>query len=87
MGLSDNPYVGWPLADLIEMQGLVKQAIKDVLAGGQSYSLPGRTFTRADLRYLNEMAGLIGQAIGVSSPAAGGPRQIAYGYHSTQSKW
>lgn len=88
MALGDNPYVGLPIADLIELQTAATQAIKDVLAGGQSYSFPGRTFTRADLRTLQEMLGSIGQAINIASPAApGAGKQVAYGWHSTQSKW
>jgi len=87
VALSDNPYVGLPIADLTELQGLIQQAIKDVLAGGQSYSLPGRTFTRADLRTLQEMLGWVSQAIDITSPAAAAGKQIAYGYHNTHCKW
>jgi hypothetical protein len=87
VGLSDNPYIGLPLVDLIDLQQKAIQAIKDILTAGQSYSFPGRTFTRANLKELQDMLGSITQAIGVASPVAGAARQIAYGWHQTQSKW
>jgi hypothetical protein len=88
--ISDNPFVGLPLADLQELQGLYVQVLKDIALAGQSYSFPGRTFTRADLRAIKETLGDINLAItftpgGAAAGNAG--KQIAYGYINTQSNW
>jgi hypothetical protein len=87
MSISDNPFVGLPIADLIELQTMAQQALKDVLTGGQSYSFPGRTFTRANLRELQEMIGNIGAAISFTTPGVRGGVQVTQAYINTQSKW
>jgi hypothetical protein len=89
--ISDNPFVGLPLAVLQELQGLYVQVLKDIALAGQSYSFPGRTFTRADLRSIKETLGDINSAIsftpGGAGVAGGGGKQLAYGYINTHSKF
>jgi hypothetical protein len=84
MALSDNPFIGLPLADILGLQTQFKQAIQDVLAAGQSYSFPGRTFTRASLPYLYEGLGYCNTAISVASGGGAG-KQFVQATVDTQS--
>jgi len=54
MALSDNPFTGIDGATLAALKSQYTQALKDVVAAGQSYSFPGRTFTRADISELRD---------------------------------
>jgi hypothetical protein len=49
MAMDDNPFIGMALADIMELQQLYTQVLKDIALAGQSYSFPGRSFTRADI--------------------------------------
>lgn len=85
MALSDNPFVGLPLADLQDLQTKYVQAIKDIATAGQSYTFPGRSFTRANLpemrKTLSEIRIALAQATGT------GGKQIAQAVIDTQSKF
>jgi len=91
MALSDNPFIGLPLADLQDLQQKWLQAIKDLATAGQSYTFPGRSLTRANLPEARETLMLINQALSyygaLPAPAAagGGAKQIVQATIDTQS--
>ena len=58
----DNPFYGIEAATLATFKARVTDAILAVLSN-QSYSLNGKSVTRADLNSLNQMLGQIQQAI------------------------
>lgn len=58
----DNPFIGIEAATLSTFKSRVTDAILAVLSN-QSYSLNGKSVTRADLNSLNQMLGQIQWAI------------------------
>ena len=49
MALSDNPFIGLPLATLLQMQTTWLQVLNDIATVGQSYTFPNRSLTKANL--------------------------------------
>jgi hypothetical protein len=86
MALSDNPFIGLPLVDLQDLQTKYIQVLKDLATGGQSYTFPGRSFTRADLAECRNTLAMINTAISSVSGASGG-KQIAQAIIDTQSRF
>lgn len=85
MSLSDNPFVDLPLADLQDLQAKYVQAIKDVATAGQTYTFPGRSFTRANLPDMRDTLNQINVAIRVVTGQGG--HSIANAVIDTQSKF
>lgn len=85
MALSDNPFVGLPTVDLIDLQTKYVQVIKDVATTGQSYTFPGRSFTRADLPELRTTLSEIRIALAIANGTGG--RSTAQAVIDTQSKF
>jgi hypothetical protein len=67
MALSDNPYIGIPVADLLARQTLLFQAEGDVLKTGKSNAFPGWSITRADMPEIRNSLSLIRIAIGYAN--------------------
>lgn len=61
--INANPFVGFPVARLTSMQTKYLDAIEAVATGGQSYSINGRSFTRANLDELRDTLAEINAAI------------------------
>ena len=59
---SSNPFIGLDAATLTTLQSETLDAIRAVLKN-QSYSLNGKSVSRADLGRLNEMLGFITNAL------------------------
>lgn len=62
MASSGNPYIGLPLATLQSLQTAAISCLQAILLN-QSYTLNGRTLTRANLTDVQEMIGLLQAAI------------------------
>ena len=67
MALSDNPYIGLPLADLEAKRALYSRAEDDVLKTGKSNAFPGWSITRADLSEIRASLSLLRLAIGYTN--------------------
>ena len=65
----DNPFLGLDSATLATLKTKTLDAIQAVLLN-QSYSLNGKSVSRADLNQLNQMLGQIVDAIDYNSGAA-----------------
>lgn len=80
--ISTNPFVGTPAATLANIQATYTQALLDIATTGVSYSVPGRSFTAANLDDIKDTLAEINAAI---SYAAGNsftkaaPRLYPYG--------
>ncbi len=70
------------MSDLLDLQAKWTQTIKDLATSGQSYTFPGRSFTRADADKARQMLFLVNQAIALATRSA---RQIAQARIDTQS--
>ena len=57
--------MAWALPDLLTIKTQLMQALSAVLIAGQSYSVAGKSFTKADLKVLSEMLGSVNAAIAV----------------------
>ena len=75
--LSENPFVGLPLADLQNKQTLYSAAVDEIALTGQNYNIEGRTFTAADLDKVKETLLQINNAIAAATPRRTNPR-VAY---------
>lgn len=87
MALTDNPFIGLPLADIQALQTMTVQAIKDVLLTGKSNAFPGWSITRADLRDLRQQASDLRIALDVAAGAGGVGKQIAYATVNTSRQF
>lgn len=76
MALADNPFVGLPSATLTDLQTKFLAGVVDIAAGGQSYTINGRTFTRGSLAEMKKTLQQVNIAIGLLS---GTERQFARG--------
>jgi hypothetical protein len=86
MAENGNAFIGLPLETLQELQTLYVQVLKDIAVAGQSYSFPGRSFTRADIPNVKSVLADVGEAIAIVAPELGvGGRQIAYATINTQA--
>jgi hypothetical protein len=65
----DNPFYGLDVATLTTLKSKTLDAIQAVLLN-QSYSLNGKSVSRADLAQLNQMLGTIVDAIDYNNGAA-----------------
>jgi len=65
----DNPFLGLDVATLTTLKSKTLDAIQAVLLN-QSYSLNGKSVSRADLAQLNQMVGTIVDAIDYNSGAS-----------------
>jgi hypothetical protein len=72
---STNAFVGLDAAKLLELQAAYTQVLLDIAQGGKSYTVPGRTFTRADIGDVKETLAEINAAIAVGTNST---PQIAY---------
>ena len=75
---------GLPLADLQELQSLYIQVLKDLATAGQSYSFPGRSFTRVQLGEVTQLLADVNTAI---AKADNTRSQIAYARIDTQCRF
>jgi hypothetical protein len=64
---STNAFIGLDAAKLTELQTAYLQVLLDIAQGGKSYTVPGRTFTRADLGEVKETLAEINAAIAVGA--------------------
>jgi hypothetical protein len=88
MALSDNPFVGLPLADLIARRALWLQALDDIAKVGRSTAFPGLSITRADLPGILDTLKLLRVAIDVGGGGvAGAGHQIAQVTINTSRKF
>ncbi len=83
-GLDDNPFIGLLLPDLQDLQGKYIQVLKDIAAAGQSYSFPGRSFTRANIPEVRSILTDLRAAIRVAN---GTGKQFANARIDTQGKF
>lgn len=65
--ISSNPFVGLPAATLTALQGDFINAVTAVAVAGQSYTINGRQFTRAELDVLKDTLAEINAAIDAAS--------------------
>lgn len=63
MSLTGNPYVYYSVATAQAEFALWQQVLSDIAKAGQSYAVPGRTFTRANLSEVKKTVAQLGQAI------------------------
>ena len=81
-----NPFFGLSLVQLQELQGLYVQVLKDIALAGQSYSFPGRSFTRADIPNVKELLSDINGAMTAITGVSVG-RQFAQATIDTQRRF
>ena len=86
MALSDNPFIGLPLATLTQMQADWLQCLSDLAKAGQTYTMGGRTMTRANLPEVRNTLAEIRVAIAQSSSTGAG-KQSAQAVIDTQSRF
>jgi hypothetical protein len=67
MALSDNPYIGLSMDELLAKRALCLQAEDDVLKTGKSNAFPGWSITRAELAEIRNMLSLLRIAIGFTN--------------------
>jgi hypothetical protein len=85
MALTDNPFIGLPLADIQALRAAAVQAITDVLKTGHSNAFPGWSITRENLRDIRDIASQLRTA---EEQAAGtGGRQVAYATINTAQQF
>jgi hypothetical protein len=84
MALSDNPFIGLPIAQQQQLQQAYVQVMLDIAATGKSYSFPGLQLTRADLAEIRDTLSLLRLSIEYDTGQA---RQIAYGRADTQNQF
>lgn len=60
-------FIGLDAATLTEMQADWKAALKAIAVGNQSYTIAGRTFTRANLSEVAEMVAEINRALTIAN--------------------
>lgn len=84
MALTDNPYIGLPLDDLVKQRALYFQAEQDVLKTGKSNAFPGWSISRADLPEIRNSMSLLRIAIDYTS---GKLKQVAQVTIDTQHQF
>ena len=67
MALTDNPYIGLPLADIQEKQALYSLAENDILKTGKSNAFSGWSISRADLPEIRAALSLLRIANGYTT--------------------
>lgn len=67
--ISVNPFRGIAIAQLQGIQSTYLQAVVDIATTGQSYVVPGRTFTAANIDQIKDTLAEIQAAIDYSSGA------------------
>jgi len=70
MALTDNPFIGLPIEQQQQLQQAYVQVMLDIAKTGKSYSFPGLTLTRADLKEIRDTLSLLRLSIGYSTGAA-----------------
>jgi hypothetical protein len=86
MALSDNPFIGLPLATLTQMQTDWLQCLSDLAKAGQTYTMGGRTMTRANLPEIRTTLSEL--RIAISNASGGGAgKQSANAIIDTQSRF
>jgi hypothetical protein len=86
MALSDNPFIGLPLATLTQMQADWLQCLSDLAKAGQSYTFPGRSMTRANLPEVRNTLMELRIALNVAVSGGAG-KQSANAIIDTQSRF
>lgn len=86
MGLTENPFIGLPLALLQQMQTQWLQVLTDIASVGQSYTFPNRSLTKADLPEVLQILTYLRWALAFGYGGTGGV-QVAQAYIDTQSKF
>ena len=61
----DNTFCFIPLPTLLQLQTQYTAALSAIAIAGQSYSVAGKSFTKADLKNVAEILGSIAYAIAV----------------------
>jgi hypothetical protein len=85
MALTDNPFIGLPLADITALRQSALLAMQDVLKTGKSNSFPGWSITRADLA---ELRTILSQLRTAEDNASGtGGKQMAYARINTSRQF
>jgi hypothetical protein len=89
MALSDNPFIGLPLATLQQMQATWLQVLNDIATVGQSYTFPNRSLTKANLPEVVEILTALRYAISDAMPgiSTNAGKQIAQAIIDTQSRF
>lgn len=85
MALTDNPFIGLPLADIQALRAAATQAILDVLKVGHSNSFPGWSITRENLSDMIAMAGQL--RVAEENAMGTGGKQIAYATINTSRQF
>ena len=85
--LTDNPFVGLPLATLLTYQQKYLQVLTDIANTGVSYAFPGLSLTRADIDKVLGLLSAIRVAIGATPGSGGNVKQIAYATIDTQQQF
>lgn len=86
MGLTENPFIGLPLATLQQMQTQWLQVLTDIASVGQSYTFPNRSLTKADLPQVLQILTYLRWAL-ASAFGGTGAVQVAQAYIDTQTKF
>lgn len=84
MALTDNPFIGLPLATIQELQSLYVQVLRDIAKTGKSYAFPGLSLTRADLADVKKTLAELRIAVDFTG---GRIRQVAQVTINTSSKF
>jgi len=84
MALTDNPFIGLPIAQIQELQQLYLQVLVDIAKVGRSYAFPGLSMTKADLEQVNETLRQLRIALEYGN---GQIKQIAYATIDTQNQF
>lgn len=88
MALTDNPFIGLPLADIQEMQQLYMQVLRDIAKTGRSYAFPGLSLTRADIKEIRDLLSELRLAADAATGVmTGGGKQMANVVINTQSQF
>ena len=89
MALTDNPFIGLPLADLQALQTLAIQTLANIMKTGQNYSFPGLSRTNLNASDLTTILSQLRVAIGATpgGSASGKIRQVANAVIDTQNQF
>jgi Tfp pilus assembly protein PilN len=89
MALTDNPFIGLPLATLQELQQLAVQTLANIMKTGQSYSFPGLSRTNLNAQDMMAVLSQLRIAIGATAggTGAGSIKQVANAIIDTQNKF
>ena len=85
MALSDNPFVGLPLDQLLQIQATWLQVLNDIALVGQSYTFPNRSLTKANLPEVMSVLSQISIAVKHAQPTSSNAgKQMAQATIDTQ---